>query len=364
MKKFRYKTILMQGTLQYAGYIVEYFIENTEKLIVYYVMPRGSKESNMVRLYSKGKKIHEKELISSGNIVLCYLFIYLNFLSILFGYFKRGERFFLLSAHPIFFFFRSILKLFRVYECVYFVGDYYPGKNLINIFYRIISQHYHNGTSYRTYITNRLNRKMNGKIINNAYVKTMMWGVKMPKKYKQWQNGKKTLCFIGAIRESHGLQLLFDVLKERKDLNVKILGTCEKDLFRKYKERIGRLGIADQVYFPNTFIKDLERETKDSYIGIALYDVMSGTHYADPGKVKAYAQLAMPIVMTYVSETARYIKRFKAGEIVEENVASVSKAIDAIFTRYDTYVNGLKRFNRYFNSRTYYVRAYKFLENI
>lgn len=363
MKKFRYKTILMQGTLQYAGHIVEYFIENTDKLVVYYVMPRGSKESNMVRLYNKGKKIHEKELISSDNIILCYLLIYLNFLSILFGYFKRGERFFLLSAHPIFFFFRSILKLFRAYECVYFVGDYYPGNNIINVLYRTISQHYHDQTKYRTYISDRLNKKLNGKVINDAFVKTMMWGVKPPLHYRECQDGKKMLCFIGAIRESHGLRLVFNVLKERRDLFIKILGTCDKELFKEYDEIIHSLNIKKQVDFPNRFIEDLEDATKDCFIGIALYDVTSGTYYADPGKVKAYAQLAMPIVMTDVSETVRYIKRFKAGEIVEENVASVSKAIDAIFARYDTYVDGLKRFNRYFNYRTYYTHAYKFLEN-
>lgn len=363
MKEFRYKSIFMQGSLQFCGNIVEYFVENTEKLVVFYVMPRTGNEQNLIRLYNKGKLVEEKVVKSSKNLILCYICIYYNFVKILFSYFSRNEKFFVLAAHPLFLYFRSFLNLFRSYECVYSVDDYYPGYNPINVMYRIIAKYYHDRSRFRTYISDRLNKKMNGRIMQNKYIKTVMWGIKPPKTYKKQANRPITLCFIGAIRESHGIKLALDLLLKQKGLKIKILGTCPSHLFKKYQKLIKAYGISDRVYFPNKFTENLEQEVKDCHMGIALYDIRSGSYYSDPGKVKTYAQLGLPIVMTDVAEVAGYLIKFKAGVVVDERVESVWKGIQRIYKSYLVYMQGLERFNQYFTYTTYYARVFRFLEH-
>lgn len=365
MRRFRYKSILHFGTLQFDGNHSAYFRQNTEKLVVYYVMPRKGKVPNMVRLYIRSKLIEEKKFYSPSNFFLCYFILYINFVRILMKYFSGNEKFYVICGHPLFSFFKSILKIFRNYELVYFVGDYYPGHSILNIIYRTVFNYYHKQIKYRIYISDRLNEIINGKVINNAYVKTIMWGVKPPKKYPQKVKNGLKLCFIGTIRQSHGLEIVLEVLKERKNIQAKILGPCEDNLFRTYLKIIKEYGIEKQVYFPNKFydMEELAKEVTDCHIGVAFYDVLQAPYYSDPGKVKTYAQLGLPILMTDAAQIVRYIVKFNAGEIVQENVESIMKGIDLMTKNYPSYIKGLKKFNSFFNYKKYYEDKFSFLEN-
>lgn len=362
IKTLRYRNILLFGSLQFCGNIVEYFSENTEKLVVYYLMPRKGREPNMVRLFLQGNVKEEKVFYSPSTFLLCYIVLYGNFVWILFRYFSRNEKFFVICGHPLFSFFKSILRLFRQYKIVYFVGDYYPRRSLVNVIYQTVSHYYHDRACYRTYISDRLNKKYNRKVINTRNVKTVMWGIN-PSVYRDKDPRRALqLCFIGAIRPSHGLLLALELLKEKKDMKIKVLGTCEESLFKEYKKVIQKWGIEKQVYFPNRFILQLEEEAGNCHIGVALYTLNEGTYYADPGKVKAYAQLGLPIIMTDAAEVAEYIKKFKAGEIVTSQKSSILQAILSIQENYPTYIQGLKKFNAYFNYKTYYPPRFAFLE--
>ncbi len=365
MKEYRYKNILHFGTLQFDGNHIEYFRANTEKLIVYYVMPRKGKEPNRVRFYLKGNLFDEKVFYSPDNFFLCYFYLYFNFLRILYWYFSRKEKFYIICGHPLFSFFKGTLQIFRKYELVYFVGDYYPGYSLLNIIYRTIFNYYHKQIKYRLYISDRLNKIINGTVIDNEHIKTIMWGVKPPKKYATYTGGLLTLCFIGTIRETQGLKIVIELLRTKKDIKVKILGPCEERLFIKYKKLIATYKIEKQVYFPNKFfnMEQLEKETAECHIGVALYDVIEAPYYSDPGKVKTYAQLGLPILMTDAAQVVKYIVKFNAGEIVQEHIESVVKGIELIKGNYQLYIKGLKKFNNYFNYKSYYPERFSFLES-
>lgn len=363
MKNFRYKKILLFSSLQFAGNHVEYFLENTEKLVVYYVMPRGGKEQNMVQLYKKGALIKEQVFYSPANFILCYALLYLNYIRILFFYFSYKEKFYIFSGHPLFSFFKSLIGLFRRFEFVYFIGDYYPGGNILYALYRFVSHYYHDHAKYKVYLSDRLNKKYNnGKIINTENTKTIMWGVQIPPDKKNISIKNIQLCFIGAVRQSHGLEETLVILKKKKDLKIKVLGTCNQELYTKYTKLIKRWQIADRVYFPNRFVPKLETETYDCHIGVALYTINAGTYFADPGKVKAYAQLGLPILMTDAAEISGYIKKYNAGEIVKGDPDSILEAVGKIQENYCVYIAGLKKFNNYFNYKTYYPPRFAFLE--
>lgn len=363
--KRAYKSLLFFGTLQFCGNMIEYFQESTQKLVVYYIFPRGDKEKNMVRQYIDGKMIEEKKFYSPKNMLLCYIVLYINYIRILFMFYNSKEKFYVICGHPLFSFGRSWLHILRKFQIVYFIGDYYPGNNMINFFYRHISQYYHDKSKYAIYLTNRLNKKINGKLVMTKNRHTIMWGIDK-KIIKRNLLSYNTICFVGVLRESQGIELLLQFLSKTPNVKLKILGSCDLRLFNKYKTLIKRLNISQRVIFPNRsyYGNELISQLQNCSVGFALYDTgsTSGTYYADPAKVKMYAQYNLPIIMTNAAEVADYIKKFNAGVIVETNVKSIQLGYDRIRNNYNYYKKGLAAFNNYFDYKIYYKEKFSFLE--
>jgi glycosyltransferase involved in cell wall biosynthesis len=195
-----------------------------------------------------------------------------------------------------------------------------------------------------------------------------MWGVKPKSITRTFDRNNFNILFVGLIKESQGLEFFYDFLKENKEYKLKIIGVCEKKLYTKYMSIIKRYDISDRVYFPNKFFsdKELNEISEECQIGIALYDAnkSSVTYYADPGKVKAYAELGLPIIMSNIPSVAPYIRKFNAGEIVDRNEISLRNALKKIRDNYQKYIDGVNKFNRYFYFEDYYKRRFKFLEKV
>lgn len=364
---FRYKNIFLQSSLQFIGNTLEYFIEHTEKLVVFIAMPRVKNKDNVVRLYSYGKLIKDESFILSENVFLYYLGFYIKYLKVINAYCSRKEHFFAVVFHPIFFFGMSIQKLWKNIEFVYWVGDYFPGKNIIIILFEKLKKFYHDRVAYSCYASDIINKIMNGKVLNNGNRKTVMLGVK-PKAIIRTYSNNFNILFVGLIKESQGLEFFYDFLKENKEYKLKVIGVCEKKLYAKYMSIIKRYNIGDQVYFPNKFFsdKELNEISKQCQIGIALYtaDKSNVTYYTDPGKVKTYTELGLPVIMSNIPSVAPYILKFSAGEIVERNLSSLNAALRRIKKNYPKYVDGVEKFNRYFYFEDYYKERFKFLEKV
>ena len=365
---FRYKNIFLQSSFQFIGSTLEYFIQHTEKLVVFIVMPRVKNNDNVVRLYSYGKLVKQEPFILSENIFLYYLGWYVEYLKVLNKYCLKKEPFFAIVFHPIFFFGMSIQKLWKNIEFVYWVGDYFPGKNIIIILFEKLKKFYHGKVAYSCYASDIINKIMNGKILESNIRKTVMLGVKPKEIIRTFDKNNFNILFIGLIKESQGLELFYDFLKMNKEYKLKVIGVCEKKLYVKYMSIIKRYGIGNQVYFPNKFFsdKELNEISKQCQIGIALYiaDKSNVTYYTDPGKVKTYTELGLPVIMSNIPSVAPYILKFSAGEIVERNQSSLNAALRRIKKNYPKYVDGVEKFNRYFYFEDYYKKRFKFLERI
>ena len=109
---------------------------------------------------------------------------------------------------------------------------------------------------------------------------------------------------------------------------------------------------------------ELEKISKTCQVGIATYDMdkKSATYYTDPGKIKTYASLSLPIIMSNVSSVASYVRQFGCGKIINKNNEELAGALVEIENNYDTYLKGLDRFNKFFFYDTYYKKSFKFLE--
>ena len=367
-KRHRYKNIFLYSSLQFAGNIEEYFAKHAKKLVAFIVMPRLKNKGNLLRVYERGKLIEEKKIWSSENIFLYYGFWYFFYMCFIFKYFSRNEKLIVYSGHPISFFGMSIQKLFRNIIFVYFVGDYFPPVSLSLWLFEKLKKYYHDRIRYTCYLSDRINRKLNGIILNTPFRKTVMWGVNARPIRRETNRHNFSFLFVGQITDSQGLDFFYEFLKSHKEYSIKIIGICDEALYKKHQKLIKDYDIISQVYFPNKFFskKELDEISKSCHVGVALYKVSkrSATYYTDPGKVKAYAEMGLPIIMSDTSAIVPYISKFKAGEIVKLDEISLEKAIIAISSNYPLYKKGIEDFSRFFYYEKYYKESFAFLENI
>lgn len=365
-KKFRYQTVFTYGSLQSVGHTMDYFIRHTRKLVVFIVMPRVNKTPNILRVYHKGQLVEEHDVVSSGNIFLYYLLWFWHHNYFLLKYIHRQESAIVFVGHPLALVGMSIMKRIRGLTYAYWVGDYFPPVRWSLTAYERVKKYYHDHTPVTYYLSDAINAIFNGSVMNTDYKKTVMWGVLPPKSMKELPKGTKFgLLFVGVVRLSQGLEDIFFYLSDHKDVVLRIVGVCDHTLYTAYTQQIASLGIQDRVEFPNTFVDDAQLAVlaKKYHIGVALYEKgwRSSTHYTDPGKVKTYVDLGLPMIMTNMSAIAPYIQKYHAGEVIEE-VSDMHRAMEKIQKNYDRYQTGLRSFANYFDYEMYYKRAFVALE--
>lgn len=365
---FFYKNIFMYSTLQYTGNGEEYFSKHTEKFVAFIVNPRIKNKDNAVRLYKRGKLIEEKKIKLSENIFLYYCRWYITHIWILKKYFSKNEKIVIITFHPIALFAMSIQKLFRTIVYAYWVGDYFPPMSFVLSMYELLKRYYNKKVEYAYYLSDNINKKMNGKVLNTDSRKTVMWSI-IPKNIKRTsQRDPFTMLFVGVIKKNQGLEQIFNFLKFHKHYAIKIVGYCDDRVYKEFQKMIQKNNIEKQVYFPNMFLLDSELEvlSKDCQVGIALYNTAKtgSTYYTDPGKVKTYAQLGLPIIMSDIPTVAQYIRKFKCGEIIDDNGKELGKALLKMKKKYMFYREGLKEFNKFFYYDTYFKKSFKNLESV
>jgi len=366
--KFYYRNIFLYSSLQFTGNFEEYFAMHTRKLVAFVLMPRQQPNSSLIRVYKMGKLVEEKKVVMSSNIFAYYFLWFIYQFKFLVHYFLRKEKIILITFHPISFFGMRIQKMIRNINHVYWVADYFPPVNISLRLFEMLKRFYNSKVKYACYLSDSINMKMNGKVVRLNNRKTVMWGV-LPKDIKRnYMKNNFSILFVGVIKESQGLELVFEFLKEHKDYAIKIIGICDQKLFAQYKKIIKRNKIDKQVYFPNRFFSDAELDeiSKKCRVGIAVYNIdeTSATYYTDPGKIKAYAQLGLPIIMSNVSAIAPYIEKFGCGRVIKENKEELKDALLEIKSNYAKYLTGIKEFNKHFYYDTYYRKAFRFLEEI
>jgi glycosyltransferase involved in cell wall biosynthesis len=367
-KQFLYNNIFTYASLQFCGNIEEYFAKNTKKLVVFLVMPRLKNKDNLIRTYKEGNLVKEEKIKLSQNIFLYYFLWYITYLKIIFFSFSKKEKIISLCFHPISFFGSSIQKILRRITFVFWIGDYFPPTTVGVRIYEAVKKFYHDRILYTCYLGDGINAKMNGEVLNQERHKTVMWGVKPKKLIRKPSKNKFTILFVGVVKESQGLDYIFSFLKEHKSYTLSVIGICDPILFSKYNKIIKKYKIEKQVYFPNRFFSDEEVNelSKRCHVGIAMYDTDSTnpTYYTDPGKVKAYIEMGLPVIMSDVSAVSPFIKKFKAGEVISQDVTAIQEAIVKIKNNYKNYENGVKKFISYFYFDSYYKKRFKFLESL
>lgn len=365
MNTYRYDTIFLYASLQSVGHTIEYFSKHTRKLIVFIIMPRVNGLPNLLREYRDGVLVSEIPVPSSTNIFLYYLLWFWYHHVFIYTRISMKDRAFVLAGHPIAFFTMDIVRVVKKVTFAYWIGDYFPPVHWSLRAFEWVKRKIHDRVPITYYLSDTLNKTYNGSLMRAASHRTVMWGVAagassgsaMPKAF--------TILFVGVIRPSQGIETILSYVRDHADVRISILGSCEVAFYAHLKDLIKKYGIAKRVSFPNRFVSDDELVSLASshHVGIALYEkgAHTATHYTDPGKVKTYIELDLPVIMTDTSAIAPFIRRFGAG-IVIENELELPSAFDRMKRSYASYQKGLKRFAAHFSYEKYYAQAFKALE--
>ena len=167
-----------------------------------------------------------------------------------------------------------------------------------------------------------------------------------------------TIGFIGVIKKSQGLSEVFDsaeqILNKFPNAKFEIIGSGPDGEYFK--------SVAVHSRLPSTFHGYLEGESfnnvlKKCTIGVATYlpDSSNVSHFGDPGKVKRYLSLGLPVIITDIFEFSQEIKKSKAGVIIKSgNPVEFVNAIATILSDYKNYqTNALNLAKKYYYKKIY-----------
>lgn len=259
-----------------------------------------------------------------------------------------------------------IKKLNIVDKTLFWVWDYYPPIHpsaiitLIRKIYWYFDK-YATIQSDKVFFVNRrlLNlRKTIGVIPNNSTYKIVPIGTES---FKVNCRKKKRLSlgFIGVIKKSQGLNTVFDnaakLIANYPEIEIKIIGSGPDENYFRAVAKKSSLRITFYGYLEgDSFINVLEQCS----IGIALYkpDPNDVSYYGDPGKVKIYLSLGLPVIITNTFEFSKEIEENKAGVIISYGSSDeFITAIQKIIKNYDTYHKSSLQLGRKF----YYKKIYQ-----
>ena len=361
-----YKRVFAYGSLQFCGHIEEYLAAHTAELLIYIVQPRVNATTNLIRRYRSGTLVEEHSVRSSQNVVIYYMLWYLNHIRLLFGFCPRNEKTVILGGHPVVFFGMGFLKRMRPLEYAYWIGDYFPSRHIVIRLFEGVKKYYHDRVAYAYYLSDAINRVMNGEVVNTPCRRTVMWGLKPYSAVPVPPLLPFSLLIVGLIRPGQGVESLFSFLAKHPDCRLSVIGVCPPDYYAQLQDQIERLNLRAQVFFPNRFFSETEllAVARTCHVGVALYDQSSDnfTHFADPGKVKAYAEMRLPVLMTRISDIVPFVERFGSGEVIGQ-ADQIDAALERIRAKYAIYQEGIDRFISHFAFERYYREAFKAIED-
>ena len=364
-KFFSYERVFTYGSLQFCGHIEDYFALHSRDLLMFIVQPRIGAQTNLLRTYHEGVMVQEKTVRSSQNVVLYYLFWYVNHLRAVLNFCPKRARTLILGGHPVIFFGMALLKRMRPLVYAYWIGDYFPSEHPVIRLFERLKKYYHGRVSYAFYLSDAINKVMNGTVVDSPTQRTVMWGLKPFPAVSAPPLSPFSLLFVGLIRPGQGLEALFNFLNAHPEYRLTVIGVCPPVFYAELQHLLEQYGLKERVFFPNRFYAESEllEVARGCHVGIALYDTSAGnfTHYADPGKVKAYAEMHLPVLMTRISDIVPFVERFGSGEVIDR-VDQIGDALDLIRQHYPLYQAGVELFNAHFEYERYYGASFKAME--
>jgi len=378
MKKNKSIIYINYSPYENSGKILSYLLENYDKVFLFSLGFHNIKKKtrlNQLLVYSKRKLIKEYSLIrfpSTKRLIffLLPLISLINFIQILlYAYLLKKQH----GKIGVYFTVNGFTawigniakKLSLVEKTVFWVWDYYPPfhEDKVIMLMRYIYLFF-DRVSLRSdkvvFINNKiLNlRKSTGILPEGKHFPVVPIGTDSFADISTKKPENVTIGFIGVIKKSQGLSEVFDsaeqILNKFPNAKFEIIGSGPDGEYFK--------SVAVHSRLPSTFHGYLEGESfnnvlKKCTIGVATYlpDSSNVSHFGDPGKVKRYLSLGLPVIITDIFEFSQEIKKSKAGVIIKSgNPVEFVNAIATILSDYKNYqTNALNLAKKYYYKKIY-----------
>jgi glycosyltransferase involved in cell wall biosynthesis len=151
------------------------------------------------------------------------------------------------------------------------------------------------------------------------------------------------LAYLGSLRPGQGIQLAIEALPHLLGMipQIELIIIGSGPLSSDLKAIVKKMGLDAYVTFTGNISRhdDVYTILGTCGIGIAAYEPGQDnfTRFTEPGKVKEYLALGLPVVITKVPEIAREIEARGAGRVIEYNVQAFSLAIAQLVNNKEAY---------------------------
>jgi len=234
-------------------------------------------------------------------------------------------------------------KIGMVKRVVYYTIDYFPTRfenKILNFIYHSIDKicvKYADETWNVSEVmvdAREQYNNMDRTIYNRQHtVPIGIWYENAPRKeFSQIDN--KKLIFTGHLLAHMGVDLVIrsmpEILKKIPDVRFEIIGGGEEE--DRLRELVKELKVSKSVKFWG-WIRDrskLEKIMSDGAIGLATFNTEildDKVKNADPGKIKDYMLLGMPVIATNVISTANAIRKARCGLIINYQALDLVNAV-------------------------------------
>ena len=141
----------------------------------------------------------------------------------------------------------------------------------------------------------------------------------------------KRIFFLGNLTSTVGIDSFVKVCERigKQDLKATFHVIGSGPEYENSKSLAIQLGIGNRFTWYGNLIKDeFESLLKTASIGLAPYKNLpdSFSIYADPSKIKNYAQFGIPFVMTNVPKVSSEFRSHKIGVVVDDDLDDLSAA--------------------------------------
>lgn len=361
-----------------SGKIMDYLLENFDNVFVFslgFYFLQKKKKYNQLLIYHLGR-LQEERLFFNLPIPPRLVFLLLplrsalNFIQIVWHVFwlkrkfGRIESYFTVNAFTAWV--GMILRKIGIVEKVIFwVWDYYPPihESKIIMFMRYIYWQFDKISTYAdqvVFVNRRLMnlRKEIGILPEGAKYPIVPIGTEYLSQVRKRKKEPVVFGFIGVLKKGQGLDIVFDnvaaIIGRFPGASYEIIGSGPDEDYFKERAKISSI--------PTRFYGFIEGESFNKVlakctIGIATYvpDESNVAHFGDPGKIKRYLSLGIPVIATDVFEFSKEIKKAGAGEIIDYKKSyQFVKAVKKITANYNRYQQNTVKLRKKF----YYKKIY------
>ncbi len=250
MRTFRYQSVFAHASYQFCGHIDEYLVSNTRHLGLFIPATRFGNMNHVLRIYEEGALVRERHFASSHNIFLYYFLIFIRHNVELWKFAARQKtRTIVMCGHPVQLFFMGLQRIFHRLEYSYWIGDFFPSRGLVIRAFEAVKRFYHNRVQFRWYLSDAINKVMNGKVVCEPKTKTVAWGIRMRPGCEVDRGNSHRMLFVGLLRDGQGIDRILDFLASAPEYRLSIVGEAAYGFDAEIAKMIAARGLGDRVYF-------------------------------------------------------------------------------------------------------------------